>query len=189
MSAKSPIRFTYDDYKSLPESRDRYELMDGDLYVTPAPTTTHQIVSKNIQFVLESHVRATGCGLVLNAPVDVVLGEGSERDVVQPDIVYIDGARFGIVAEAEVAGAPDLVIEIVSPGTERRDRGLKKTVYTRAGVREYWLVDASRKLIEVFDLGTTGSQARAWYGTNDVLVSAVVPGLRMPLAGVFDLPA
>lgn len=71
---KPQIPFTYDDYKQLPESRDRHELMDGDLYVTPAPTTRHQIVSKNLEFALERHVRAMGLGLVLHAPVDVVLG-------------------------------------------------------------------------------------------------------------------
>jgi Uma2 family endonuclease len=186
MSAKSPIPFTYDDYKCLPESRHRYELMDGDLYVTPVPSTYHQIVSKNIQFALESHARATGCGLVLSAPVDVVLGDGPGRDVVQPDLVFIERARIDIVAEAEITGAPDLVIEILSPSTEDRDRGLKKTLYTRAAVREYWLVDTQQRSIEVLDLADAGPGASTPFELGAVLLSAVLPDLCLPLDDVFE---
>jgi Uma2 family endonuclease len=187
MSAKSQIPFTYEDYKALPESRDRYELIDGEFYVTPAPTTTHQIVSKNIQFALESHVRRTGSGIVLNAPADVVLGSGSKRDVVQPDLLFIDRDRRQILTEAEIAGAPDLVIEILSRTTRKRDRGLKKTVYSRAGVREYWLVDVGRQLIDVFDL-TAGADKKKRFTLGDELVSVVVPGLRLPLSEAFRPP-
>lgn len=148
-TSRPAIPFTYEDYKALPESRDRYELMNGDLYVTPAPTTTHQTISKNIEYVLEGHVRATGCGRVLHAPVDVVL-------------------------------------EILSPGTERRDRGLKSALYARAGVREYWLVDPAAESIEVLALGTGGYDVAARYARADDLVSAAVPGLRMPLESVFE---
>jgi Uma2 family endonuclease len=182
------IPFTYEDYKSLPESMDRrYELMDGELLMVPAPTTLHQIVSQNIEFLLLQHVRATGCGRILHAPVDVVLGEGKRRDVVQPDIVFISNARAHIVTKPEVAGAPDLVIEILSPGTEDRDRGYKRTLYERMGVREYWIVDPEGRTVEVFRAGQSGFMAPRHYGANDELAVTVIEGLRLPLSVVFDL--
>ena len=187
MSAtKSPIPFTYEDYKSLPEAMDRrYELMDGELCMVPAPTTIHQNISQNIEFLLVQHVRATRCGRVLDAPVDVVLGEGSRRDVVQPDIVFVAAARAAIITPAEVAGAPDLVVEILSPGTEDRDRGYKKTLYERHGVREYWIVNPDEMSIYVYRLGPTGFQAPVRYGHGDHLVSAVVSDFRLPVVEAF----
>lgn len=182
---KSAIPFTYEDYRSLPESPDRHELIDGDLYVTPPPTTRHQIVSKNIQFALERHVRATGRGLVLYAPVGVVLGEGAERSVVQPDLLFIDRSREEIVTEAEVVGAPDLVVEILSASTEQRDRGLKSALYARAGVREYWLVDARAGVIEVFTLGAGVYDTPVRHAGDGAVTSGVLAGLQLPLSEVF----
>ena len=187
-SANTRIPFTYEDYKSLPEAMDRrYELMDGELCLVPAPTTTHQRVSQNIEFALVGHMRATRCGRVLHAPVDVVLGEGKRRDVVQPDIVFISTARAAIVTESEIAGAPDLVVEVLSPGTVARDRGYKKTLYERSGVREYWIVDPAEKSVETFRLGVSGFGAPVRYRSGDTLTSGVVPEFRLPLGEVFDL--
>ena len=183
---KSRIPFTYEDYKSLPESMDRrYELMDGELCMVPAPTTIHQKVSQNIELLLVQHVRAMHCGQVLHAPVDVVFGEGSRRDVVQPDIVFVARARGAIVTPAEVAGPPDLVIEILSPGTEDRDRGYKRTLYERSGVREYWIVDPNEASIDVFRQSSAGFEAPVRYGLGDHLVSAVVPDFRLPVVEAF----
>lgn len=183
---KSTIPYTYEDYQQLPESRDRVELIDGDLYVTPTPTPKHQIVSKNLQFALERHVRAAGLGLVLSAPVGVVLDDGDARSVVQPDLLFIDRDRLGIVTEAEIAGAPDLVVEILSPTTARRDTGLKKALYARAGVREYWLVDTDAESIAVLRLGNDGYSAPVTYGRGETLASAVVAGLELALDEVFE---
>jgi Uma2 family endonuclease len=161
--------------------------MDGELLVVPAPTTFHQIISQNMEFFLLRHVRATRCGRVLHAPVDVVLGEGKRRDVVQPDIVFISNDRARIVTKPEVVGAPDLVIEILSPGTEDRDRGYKKTLYERMGVREYWIVDPDAQAIEVFCAGPAGFAAPRSYGLNDEIAVTVIDGLRLPLREIFDL--
>ncbi len=119
------------------------------------------------------------------SPVDVALGEGTRRDVVQPDIVFVDHAREHIVTEPEIAGAPDLAIEVVSPSTADRDRGLKKTIYARAGVREYWIVDPDVRCIDVLSLGEAGYGEPVRYGADDELVSAVVAGLRLSLTDVF----
>jgi Uma2 family endonuclease len=164
-----------------------YELMDGELHVTPAPSTTHQAVAQNIEFMLMQHVRETRAGRVFHAPLDVVLGDGARRDVVQPDILFIDRAREHIITEPEVAGAPDLAIEILSPTTKARDPGLKNTIYARAGVREYWIVDPAQELVDVFTLGEDGYGAPVRFRAGDTLLSGVLAGLRMPLADVFTV--
>jgi Uma2 family endonuclease len=163
----------------------RYELMDGELCMMPAPTTIHQKVSQNIEFLLVQHVRAMHCGQVLHAPVDVVLGEGSRRDVVQPDVIFVASARAAIITPPEIVGAPDLVVEILSPGTEDRDRGYKRTLYERSGVREYWIVNPDEPSIEVYRLSPTGFAAPVRYGPADVLVSAAVPDFRLPVVEAF----
>ncbi len=126
------IRFTYEDYKSLPESMaKRYELLNGEILMVPAPTTTHQFVAANLEFILQAFVRAHHLGVVLDSPIDVVFGQGDDREVVQPDIFYISHRRRDIIIEDEIQGAPDLIVEIISPGTEKRDLGYKKHLYGR----------------------------------------------------------
>jgi Uma2 family endonuclease len=151
----------------------------------PAPTTTHQLVAQNLEFLLVQFVRATGCGRVVHAPVDVVLGAGPAREVVQPDIVFVSTRRAAIITEPEIAGAPDLVIEVLSRGTMSRDRGYKKALYARSGVREYWIVNPKERTIEMLRLGRGGFEKAVRYGLGDELVSAVAPGLRVPLVEVF----
>jgi Uma2 family endonuclease len=180
------IPFTYDDYKALSASTDdRYELIDGEIFMVPAPTVAHQVVSRNLSVLLQLHVRAKSCGLVLYAPVDVVLGAGARRSVVQPDVLFVANERMGIVTKAEVVGAPDLVVEILSPGTAERDRSQKKALYARNRVREYWIVDVELESIEVFVLSARGYERPVRYDAGDTLISAIVPGLEVPVAEVF----
>lgn len=186
-ATRSRTPFTYEDYKSLPEGMGRrYELMDGELSVVPSPTTAHQIVAQNLLYLLMRHVRATRCGRVLHAPLDVVLGSGAQREVVQPDVVYVDRARAAIITNDELAGAPDLVIEILSPGTKRRDRGYKRTLYERSGVREYWIVDPESSSVEAYSLGPTGFGPALRYTARSEMTSTVVPNLTAALAEVFE---
>jgi len=148
------IRFTYEDYKSLPESETkRCELLGGELIMVPPPSVYHQRIAKKLGFLLQGFVEERGLGEVFFAPLDVVLGKGEKREVVQPDIFFVSRERREIIAEEEVRGAPDLVIEITSPATEERDRHYKKTLYARHGVREYWIVDPEARTVEVFALG------------------------------------
>ena len=112
------LRFAYADYKSVPESMDkRYELLDGDLVLVPTPTIRHQRVSKKLGFILITFFEHNNLGEVLGAPLDVVFGKGDEREVVQPDIIFISNERKDIATEQEIQGAPDLVVESLSPGT------------------------------------------------------------------------
>jgi Uma2 family endonuclease len=184
--SRPQIPYTYDDYKTLTASTDqRYELIDGDLYMNPSPTVTHQVISKNLALLLDRHVSAARCGIVLYAPLDVVLGEGEERSVVQPDIFFVSNERAAIVTDDEIVGAPDLVVEILSPRTAKRDVGIKKALYARSGVREYWIVDPQLESIEVVSLGRTGHERSVRYELTDRLVSAVASGFEVPVADVF----
>jgi Uma2 family endonuclease len=180
------IPYTYEDYKSLPESMDRrYELLQGELYMVPAPTTDHQRLSRNLGFVLFEHCRAQRLGEILFSPVDVVFGEGRAREVAQPDIVFIAAERRSIVTRAEIAGAPDLVVEVLSPGTEDRDRNYKKTLYQRYGVQEYWIVDPDARTLERYVLTPGGYGAPEPYAASDGLGSPLFPGLVIALPEVF----
>lgn len=182
----SRIPVTYDDYRRMPESLELHELVDGELFMAPAPTTVHQTVTLNLASLLLAHVRATGCGRVLGAPVDVVLARGDRRDVLQPDVLFVDAARIGIVTAAEVVGAPDLIVEVLSPRTETRDRGLKQSLYARAGVREYWLVDPAREAIEQLALDGDAFGEPVVHEGDEELVSVVVPGFAVAPRHVFE---
>ncbi len=181
---KTTIKFTYEDYKNLPESETkRYELIEGELLMVPSPTFEHQDISANLEFALAKFVREHKLGKVLNAPLDVVL---DDENVVQPDIIFIATARSHIIHKEAIRGAPDLVVEILSPATAERDRTVKKKLYARAGVTEYWLVDPERKTIEVLKLGETGFERIALYKENETLTSPLFKGLNIPLSEVFS---
>lgn len=181
------LAFSYDDYKTLSASTDdRYELIDGDLYMVPAPKVDHQTVSKNIALRLEQHVRASGCGRMLYAPLDVVLGEGDTRSVVQPDILFVSSERLGIVTDDEIAGAPDLVVEILSQGTAKRDTGVKRALYARSGVREYWIVDPDACTIDLLALVPGGYGPPMRHLPGERLVSGVVPGFELAVDDAFE---
>lgn len=154
MSQSGP-RFTYADYKLLPEDV-RCEVLDGELLMTPAPTASHQRILGRLYLRLGNHVAAGGLGELLPAPTDVIL---SEENVVQPDILFVGKDRLGIIDPAGgVNGAPDLVIEILSPSTAGRDKVLKRKLYAVFGVREYWVVDPAARSIELMLYAPTGME-------------------------------
>jgi Uma2 family endonuclease len=188
MAVPNPhIRFRYEDYKTLPESMlARYELLDGALLMVPAPTPLHQRISRNLEFLLLRFVREHALGEVFDAPVDVVLGTGNEREVVQPDLLFVEKTQRHLITAAEIQGAPALVVEVTSPGTEARDRGYKKVLYGRYGVREYWIVDPQAQTVEVYVLGEEGWQPVREFARTETLTSSVLVGLRIELAEVFQ---
>lgn len=152
MSRMAPLsQITWQDVQQTPDDGKRYEAIEGELYVTPAPSVRHQRISKRLQMAPIRLLEEAGHGEVLNAPVGVefpATGEG-----VQPDLLFISNARRGIVAEDWLRGAPDLVVEILSPTTGARDRGLKRRLYGRQGVAEYWIVDPDAEAVEVWRFG------------------------------------
>lgn len=181
---KATVKFTYEDYKNLPESETkRYELIEGDLLMIPSPTFEHQDISVRLEFALYEFVRKHDLGAVLHAPLDVVL---DDENVVQPDIIFISKTRLHIIHKEAIKGAPDLVIEILSPSTGERDRTAKKKLYARAGVTEYWLVDPASKTIEVLKLGEAGFERVALYKKDETLTSPLLLGLHISLAEIFS---
>lgn len=175
------LKLTYQDYVLLPDDGKRYEILDGDLYVTPSPTARHQRVSFNLSMALGQHVKANRLGEVLVAPLDVILADDS---IAQPDILFISSERLPIVTDW-VHGAPDLVIEVLSPGTRERDRTLKRHLYPRHGVRELWLVDPEAKMVEVQSLDPATETAPRTFAERDILASDALPALRLPLESIW----
>ncbi|MBX3471533.1 MAG: Uma2 family endonuclease [Planctomycetes bacterium] len=181
--ASPQVRYTYEDYRQLPGDGQRYEVLDGELIVSPSPSRRHQELSKRLQYQLYRHVEVEHrLGEVFNAPFDVIL---SEDNVVQPDLLFVATSRLAVFSERGLEGAPDLVVEILSPSTRARDCGRKREVYARFGVRELWLVDPERDAVDVFERVAGDLAATGTYGRGDALASRVVPGLRVELASVF----
>lgn len=147
--AREKLVLTYQAYLKMPDDRTRKEIIGGELYVTAAPSPLHQRVVVRLTSILGVHVRERGLGEVLVSPIDVVL---SQTDVVQPDIVFIATANRHIVGDAAIHGAPDLVIEVLSPATFRLDRQRKFDLYGHAGISEYWIVDADSQAVEIYRL-------------------------------------
>ncbi len=181
MSVPAALKFTYEDYCLLPEDR-RYEVIDGEPFVTPAPTTMHQVVKKRLVRLLDDHVESGQLGIVLDAPYDVVL---SEYDVLQPDILFVSAARRPIVGPKYAGPAPDLVVEVLSPSTEDRDRVVKAKRYATFGVREMWLVDPEAKTIEVLVNTEEGFTREALYVEADIVRSVILTGLEFPARPLF----
>src|SRR3972149_3018508 len=179
---KEKTRLTYEDYLALPDEK-RYELIEGDLYMVPAPDFYHQIISRNIEFLLWDFVKNNDLGIVVDAPVDVLL---SPEDVLQPDILFISNERRHIITEKNVAGAPDLVIEILPPYTQERDKLVKRIIYACYGVKEYWIVDPLTKSIEVMTLSREGVKLYGIFLKEDALTSPLIDGLSIPLHEVFE---
>lgn len=181
MTVAPALRFTYEDYLLLPEDR-RYEILDGDLFMTPAPTPYHQLVSRNLEFLLHRHVRERRLGEILYAPCDVVL---SKTDVLQPDILFITADRRAIIGEKYISGPPDLVVEVLSPATADRDTDVKTKIYARFGVKEMWIADPDAKTIAVLTNSGEGFRQEGLFRSGETLRSLLLPGLTIPLEEVF----
>ena len=174
-------KLTVADYMNTPDDV-RYQLIDGELVLAPSPTTRHQRISRDIGFDLEQFVRQRQLGETFYAPLDVMF---PDHEAYQPDILFISNERRAIITEANIQGAPDLVVEILSPSTQRYDRGHKQEVYSQQGVREYWIVDPEAETVEVLSGGVAGLELAATYGFEDALVSPLLPGLSIDLGPVF----
>ena len=146
MQTQTPT--TWDDVQRMPDDGNRYEFIGGRLYVTPAPVTRHQRISKRLQAALMRILEDPGHGEVFYAPFLVEFPGTGDR--VQPDLLFVSDDRREIIGEKQVLGAPDLVVEILSPSTARRDRGIKLDLYARRGVRQYWIVDPVEDAVDVW---------------------------------------
>lgn len=176
-------RLTWDDLEAIPRERpgDRHELIDGELEVTPPPILVHQIVSKNIFRQIDHHVEVGNLGSAFYAPVDVRL---TPDNVLVPDILFISHDRRHIMGGKTVDAPPGLVVEILSPGTRRRDLEVKRDLYARFGVQEYWIVDPEARTVVVLTL--LGKQYEPLAVDEDgVIPSRILPELKLTTAQVF----
>jgi Uma2 family endonuclease len=184
----SRVKLTYDDFVLFPDDGQRHELIDGEHYVTPSPNMKHQRVSGNLHFLMRTRLEHHPVGQVFYAPFDVVF---TRYDVVEPDLLYMSNARArAVLTAANVQGAPELVIEIGSPSTRKRDETIKRRLYEREGVSEYWVVDPELDVIRVYrrEGGGFDRAAELSAEAGDVLTSPLFDGLELPLADVFRDP-
>ena len=180
-ATQGAVRQTYQDYCATPDD-ERYELLDGNLMMVPAPNRKHQEVLVRLTLKLGNFTKEHGLGTVYVAPFDVVL---SDTDVVQPDVLFISRAREHTITADNVRGAPDLVIEILSPSTADRDLGYKYDLYGRHGVLQYWIVDPMAETIAVHRQGDGRLEAAETLGRGDTLRTALLKGLELRLDEVF----
>ena len=174
---------TYEDYCKLPEGAP-YQLIGGELVMTPAPGTYHQLISSELEYQLKSFNYEKNAGVVLDAPVDVYLGES---ETYQPDIVFISSKRKGIIEPERINGSPDLVVEILSPSTAYYDLRKKFKVYEKSGVQEYWIVDPGEKSVQVFVLNNGKFALDQEVGIGAAVHSRLLEGFAVDLESIFTV--
>jgi Uma2 family endonuclease len=172
---------TYDEYSLLPDDGKRYQVIEGELIVSPSPNFRHQNTVWRLGNLLRTFADTNGLGVVIGAPMDVIL---EPQTIVQPDLLFIRHENIGIIGDI-IEGAPDLCIEVLSPSTGLHDRHTKKAVYARCGVREYWIVDPVRESVAVYDLDDGTYTLRAEASGDAVVSSLVLTGFAIPARTIF----
>ncbi|MBI1850484.1 MAG: Uma2 family endonuclease [Planctomycetes bacterium] len=171
---------TYSDYARIPEDGCRHEIIGGVHYVSPSPARKHQRISGRLFVQLFEQIDRPGFGEVIYAPMDVLL---SKVDVVQPDILVVLNSNRGIKTRMNIRGAPDLVVEITSPSSRKRDLKAKRSLYASKGVPEYWIVHTDRNAVEKLALGKRGYRRRGTYRKQ--IEFSGRPGVRVDLTIVW----
>jgi Uma2 family endonuclease len=173
-------RWTYEEYYKL-DSDQRYEIIDGELLMAPSPDTWHQEWSRELSMLMVTHVKRHNLGKVFVAPLDVIL---DPVNTAQPDIMFISAANLSIIQRRGIFGVPDLLVEIVSPSSVRRDRYDKQQLYARFRVKEYWIADPANKALEILTLKQGDFELHASAEEKGMLTSLVLPGLEFDLAEI-----
>jgi Uma2 family endonuclease len=181
------VKLTYDDFVLFSDDGLRHELIDGEHYVTPSPNAKHQQIVLKLGARILTWVERSNAGKVFIAPFDVVF---TQFDVVEPDVLYMSKARAAaILKDANVQGVPELVIEIGSPSTRRRDETVKCSLYERVGVSEYWVVDPMLDIVRIYrrEGPRFAKPAELSVAAGDVLTTALLPGLELSLEDIFHM--
>ena len=179
------VKLTYDDFLLFPDDGRRHELIDGEHYVTPSPNIRHQTILGNVYFLIRTWLEQHPVGRAFMAPLDVVF---TQFDVVEPDLLFVSRNRAaGILTAKHVTGAPDIVVEIGSPSTRKRDETIKRRLYERSGVSEYWVVDPDLDVVRVYRNrdGQFERPVELRADAGDVLTSPHLGGLEMQLGRIF----
>jgi Uma2 family endonuclease len=175
-------KLSYEEFRQLPEDGKRYELVCGEVHVTPAPNTRHQFILRRLVASLERYLARNPVGEFAFAPLDVRLAADT---VLQPDLLFVSAGRAEILGDDFVSGAPDIVVEILSPSTSAHDRAIKIPLYARAGVPEIWLIDPQDKTVEVLDLQGKKYVVDSILAGDQVLRSSQFPDWELPLGELF----
>ena len=182
VGVRPATKLTYEDYRKTPDD-ERWELLNGELIMPPSPTTAHQRASRRLERRLDTFVEERGLGEVFDAPYDVVL---SDVNVVQPDLLFVSTEQAHIITRENIRGAPDLVVEILSPSTASRDWRDKLDLYAEHGVKEYWVVDPDAQRVWVMTQREGVFDEVGTYGSGDVLTSPTLEGFTVDLDEIFQ---
>lgn len=177
------VKFTYEDLQHIPPDRNRYEIVDGELFVSPSPIPLHQRIVGNLFGELRTHVRKHHLGEVFVAPCDIVF---TSSTVLEPDVFFVSKPRLDIIGPKHVSGPPDLVVEVLSESSSRLDREIKFSQYALHGVTEYWLIDPYGKTTQIFRLEGNQFRRSEILGVDDVIASPLLPGFSLPLASLWE---
>jgi Uma2 family endonuclease len=175
-------RWTYQDYAALPDDGQRYEIVDGVLFMAPAPNRWHQNAAFEIASYLRTHIKLTGLGQVFIPPFDVQL---DYLTVVQPDVIVVLNSHLEKITDSRIIGAPDLVVEVSSPGTVGYDRTEKQKAYARAGVPEYWIADPASRTVEVLALEQGVYRSLGVFEGKATLPTRIVPDFSVHVEQFF----
>jgi Uma2 family endonuclease len=184
-ASSTAVKLTYDDFVHFPDDGQRHELIDGEHYVTPSPNTTHQRVVGTLHWLIRSYLETHPIGQIFLAPYDVVF---SQFDVVEPDLLYLSNERAAqVLTPLHAKGVPELVIEIGSQGTRKRDETIKRRLYERAGVSEYWIVDPTTEAVRLYarEGDRFAQPVELSRAAGDVVTTPLLPGLTLPLGRIF----
>ena len=176
------IKYTYAEYCALPETGPRYQLLEGELVMSPAPSLRHQEIVGRLYAALLAFVAPRSLGKVFVAPVDVIL---SDHDVPQPDVMFVSSGRSAILVAEGIRGAPDLCVEVLSRSTAAQDRGPKRTLYARHGVVEYWIVDPDANTAEIYRLQENAEAPLLKLSSGETLATLLLPEFSLNLRHVF----
>jgi len=178
----SSAKLTYDDYVQFPDDGLRHEIIEGEHYVSPSPQTAHQRILVELSYLVRHYLETNPIGEMFFAPFDVLL---SEFNVLVPDLIVLTHVRSQFLTSKNLQGAPDLVVEILSLSTAARDRKLKRDVYERHGVDEYWVVSPQQRTVHVHRRQGQTFAPPIELGATDVLTTSILPGLELPLQKIF----
>jgi Uma2 family endonuclease len=188
MTALHEKKMTFQEFREMELPDDDnfiYELLNGSLVKRASPTIRHQDIQGELFALMRTYVSEKKLGKVLSAPIDVYF---DDHNCPQPDIVFVSKERRFLVEDSDyVNGAPDLIVEIISPGTGKNDRGWKKDLYERFAVKEYWIVDPSAKLVEIYGMRENAYRLLAIQEEEGVVASSVLPGFELDIKVLFDL--
>ncbi|MEW6379556.1 MAG: Uma2 family endonuclease [bacterium] len=177
------LKLSYQDYVSFPSDGKRHEIVDGEHHMAPSPEIRHQDISRNLALIIASYLKENNLGKLLYAPCDVIL---SNWDIVVPDLIFISRENEKVITRKNIRGVPDLVVEIISPASRKYDLGMKKKLYERFGVKEYWIIDPEKERVEVYTLVNQRFLEPEVYNRDQVMGSSFFPGLRINLTEIFS---